>query len=392
MNLTEPDAQALWREGAQALKSGQSAVALQAFRRLLASGREEPAVWFAVALACRQTDDAPAMLQALDTVLAHSPRDIRALMMKGDHFTGCGDAVAAVGFYKAVARIGDDPGLPADLQAEVERARAASAASAGRFEAHLMAELEPAGFRRKEARRFRASMEMMLGRLPMLIQRPTQYFFPELPQVEFYDRQDTPWLEPVEQAVDDIREELLAVLRDEGAFTPYHEPTPDRPMFDRHGLIGNPSWSAFHLVKGGEAVDDHAERCPKTLAAVRQMPLCEVPGRSPSILFSLLRPGARIPPHHGLVNTRLICHLPLIVPGGCGFRVGSQTRPWVEGRAFAFDDSVEHEAWNNSGETRVVLIFDVWRPELTELERDLVSKTLQASSSFNATVSAAPAV
>ena len=105
-------------------------------------------------------------------------------------------------------------------------------------------------------------------------------------------------------------------------------------------------------------------------------------GRTPSILFSLLRPGARIPPHHGLLNARLICHLPLIVPPACGFRVGSDTRSWIEGQGWAFDDSIEHEAWNDSDHLRVVLIFDVWRPELTAIERDLVSVIVSASDTF----------
>jgi aspartyl/asparaginyl beta-hydroxylase (cupin superfamily) len=85
-----------------------------------------------------------------------------------------------------------------------------------------------------------------------------------------------------------------------------------------------------------------------------------------------LRPGAHIPPHNGLVNTRLICHLPLLVPGQCTFRVGNELRDWRQGRAWLFDDTIEHEAWNRSGETRVILLFDVWRPELSQEERELV--------------------
>ena len=87
----------------------------------------------------------------------------------------------------------------------------------------------------------------------------------------------------------------------------------------------------------------------------------------------MLRPRTRIPPHNGLVNTRLICHLPLIVPPGCGFRVGNETREWVEGKAWVFDDSIDHEAWNDSDQTRVILLFEIWRPELTEEERALVA-------------------
>jgi aspartate beta-hydroxylase len=150
-------------------------------------------------------------------------------------------------------------------------------------------------------------------------------------------------------------------------------------------MLGNPSWSAFYLWKGGSPVAANIARCPATAAALEAAPLCRIPGRTPSILFSLLRPGAHIAPHHGFSNTRYICHLPLIVPEGCAMRVGSETRSWVEGRACAFDDTIEHEAWNRHPDRlRVVLIFDVWRPELSELERELVSQTLQAVDAFGA--------
>jgi aspartyl/asparaginyl beta-hydroxylase (cupin superfamily) len=96
----------------------------------------------------------------------------------------------------------------------------------------------------------------------------------------------------------------------------------------------------------------------------------------------MLRPGARIPAHTGLLNTRLICHLPLIVPEGCGLRVGNETRPWVEGETLIFDDSIEHEAWNGSDRLRVVLLFDIWRPELSPDERDLVAAMLAAVDSY----------
>ncbi len=107
---------------------------------------------------------------------------------------------------------------------------------------------------------------------------------------------------------------------------------------------------------------EHARRCPKTLAALDHVPLTRIKGRAPSILFSMLRPGTRIEPHNGFLNTRLICHVPLIVPPGCFFRVGNEERQWQKGKAWAFDDTIEHEAWNSSDEARVILIFDIWRP------------------------------
>ena len=82
-------------------------------------------------------------------------------------------------------------------------------------------------------------------------------------------------------------------------------------------------------------------------------------------LYSILEPHTHIPPHNGMLNTRLICHLPLIVPDNCRLRVGNHTRAVEEGKVLIFDDSIEHEAWNDSDEVRVILLFEIWRPELS---------------------------
>ncbi len=96
-------------------------------------------------------------------------------------------------------------------------------------------------------------------------------------------------------------------------------------------------------------------------------------------MFSLLAPRTRIPPHTGVANTRLVCHLPLIVPPNCGFRVGASTREWKIGESFAFDDTIEHEAWNDSDELRVVFIFDLWQPSLSAEERSAIAAIISAA-------------
>jgi aspartyl/asparaginyl beta-hydroxylase (cupin superfamily) len=119
--------------------------------------------------------------------------------------------------------------------------------------------------------------------------------------------------------------------------------------------------------------------CPETAAALAALPQNRIPGKAPTAFFSILKPGAHIPPHTGVTNTRAIIHLPLVVPPGCTFRVGGETRAWQEGEAFAFDDTIEHEAWNRSAETRIVLIFDVWNPHLTEAEQKLLVRYFEVS-------------
>lgn len=99
-------------------------------------------------------------------------------------------------------------------------------------------------------------------------------------------------------------------------------------------------------------------------------------------MFSVLKPGAHIPPHTGVSNTRLVVHLPLIVPRHCRFRVGNETRTWTKGEAWVFDDTIEHEAFNDSEETRIILIFDVWQPAITPAERLAIKSLTLAMGEF----------
>jgi len=128
----------------------------------------------------------------------------------------------------------------------------------------------------------------------------------------------------------------------------------------------------------GERVEDHLARCPRTAAALEAAPRVDIPGRGPTAFFSILEPRTTIPAHHGVTNTRLIVHLPLVVPPGCRFRVGSDTREWQTGEAWVFDDTIEHEAVNDSDAPRAILIFDIWHPELTMLERELIREATAA--------------
>jgi aspartyl/asparaginyl beta-hydroxylase (cupin superfamily) len=115
------------------------------------------------------------------------------------------------------------------------------------------------------------------------------------------------------------------------------------------------------------------------METIAKLPQPNVPGASPNAMFSLLAPKTRIPPHAGVANMRLVCHLPLIVPPNCGFRVGATTREWNVGEAFVFDDTIEHEAWNESNELRVVLILDLWAPALSPAERIAVARVIAAA-------------
>jgi aspartyl/asparaginyl beta-hydroxylase (cupin superfamily) len=374
----------LWRAGAEAVRRGEGREARAAFEALIAHGESDPAIYIGLALAQKALGSLDGQEEALAQALQIDPRNIRALMMRADlYIEARHDLRAASAYLWAVVRLGEEPGgAPPELQPEVERAKRLLKTHSDQFEAHLRAALEAEGLWGPGGGRVAHSLDLLLGKKKIYLQEPTQHYFPGLPQVGFYDRALCPWLDEAEAATGEIRAELLEVLKDEALFRPYVERPPDRPFFDHHGLLDNPAWSAFYLWKNGALVQENAARCPKTVEVVGRTPLCAIPGRTPSVLFSLLRPGARIPPHHGFLNSRFIVHLPLVAPEGCALRVGDEVRAWEEGRAFVFDDSVEHEAWNGSERLRVVLLFDVWRPELTPLERRLLARMLQAVDAF----------
>jgi tetratricopeptide (TPR) repeat protein len=384
MHTTPLNPAAVARDATAALRRGDAATARAGFERLAAAGHAELATWYGLAHACQALGDLAGALDALERALACAPDNLQLLLMKADLLAASGKASAAVQFYRAVLRTAPPPEeLPPALAAQLARARVQCDRYAGQFEAHLLDRVRAAGLDGgRDSARFAASLDLLLGKKEVYLQQPRLYYFPGLPQTQFFERADFPWLDRVEAATADIRAELLAVLEDEGAFAPYVQANPDLPAIERGGMHGNPAWSAFYLWRNGELVAENAARCPKTLAALADVPMTSVPGRAPTVLFSMMRPGAHIPPHTGILNTRLICHLPLIVPPGCSFRVGNETRQWEEGKAWVFDDTIEHEAWNRSGQTRVILLFEAWRPELTPKERTLVSAMLASIDGF----------
>jgi aspartyl/asparaginyl beta-hydroxylase (cupin superfamily) len=385
-NPSTSDLQVAWSAGARAVREGRPADALAAFQDLVDAGLATAPVWIGVAMARRDLGDAAAELAALQQALALEARNLHALIQTADHHARAGDARAASAYYDAVVKVARSAdAIEPKLMAEIARSQRMHAHYAALYEAHLRQALDRPEIDTPAGRRARRALDLLLGKSELYPQQPRGFFFPELPTIEYAERAAFPWLGAVEAATGDIRAELMRVLEEDSAFEPYIQAESDRPFFDDHGMLGNPNWSAFYLWKGGEPVAENAARCPAAMKALEQAPLCRIPGRTPSILFSLLRPGAHILPHHGFTNARYICHLPLIVPEGCAMRVGATTRPWTEGKACVFDDSIEHEAWNrNPDRLRVVMIFDIWRPELTGVERDLVASILQAVDTFGA--------
>jgi aspartyl/asparaginyl beta-hydroxylase (cupin superfamily) len=243
------------------------------------------------------------------------------------------------------------------------------------FAAALEEELGPKPDDRVTDRRFDACVEHMFGRRKIYQNECFGIHFPFLPADEYFERRHFPWMADLERHTPTIAAEALRLVeRGAEAIRPYVRQEPGTPQNKWSALDNNPAWSACFLWEYGIRNDEVCALCPETAAALEAVPQSRLPGKAPTAFFSVLRPGAHIPPHTGVTNTRAIIHLPLVVPDDCLFRVGAETRPWRVGEAFAFDDTIEHEAWNNSDAVRIVLIFDVWNPHLTERERDQLTK------------------
>ncbi|HEX8261477.1 MAG TPA: aspartyl/asparaginyl beta-hydroxylase domain-containing protein [Allosphingosinicella sp.] len=379
MELSNQEAERLVREAVDAFQQGRPGEARARLDRVAATGRANAQIWLLLATVCRALRDVSGEEAALDRVLEMEPRAIRALIMKADCRAAAADYRIAASLYKKARNIAASerlpPGqtLPADLVAELRRAEAAAAGLDARYSVHIESSLAAQGLPpENRSYRFQQSIDIMSDRGRIFLQEPTGYYFPELPHVQFYDREDFDWVPSIEAATDVIREELLAVMATGiGDFCPYIRPEPNQPR--HHPLFNKTEWSALFFVENGRLSEETIARCPETWKAVQAAPLPWIAGWEPTVMFSLLRAKTAIPPHSGTHNTRLICHLPLIVPPDCGFRVGNQIRQWEEGKLLLFDDTIEHEAWNNSSEDRVVLIFGIWRPELSDRERHEVS-------------------
>jgi aspartate beta-hydroxylase len=368
--------------GMRALLAGNAGAARPLLERATALDPASPMLWLNLALAHREFDDQAAERDALERALAADPRFFPALLHKARLFERQGKLKLAAYMYHAfLCCLPAGVQQPAAVRSAMEHAGKVLRANNAALEAFLRPRVDEARARHDGARleRFDACFETLVGQRRVFAPQPTFMLFPRLPAIEFLDREEFPWLDAFEAATDEIRAEARAALAQAADdFVPYISKPADSPIDQWQELNNSKRWSTFFLLKNGKRVEDHLARCPRTAALLEAAPLCEIRGHAPTAFFSVLAPKTRIPAHTGVTNTRFIVHLPLVVPPSCSYRVGAETRPWREGRAWVFDDTFEHEAWNGSDEPRIVLIFDVWNTFLTEAERDLVSVATQA--------------
>lgn len=338
----------------------------------------EAALWMNVASAERGLGAAEAERAALNRAITIDQRNLMAqirmaqLQQRLDEAHGAADS-----WNKVLALTSGMTDIPPQLGETLAQARQFVSDHHARFAAFVEAAL---GDRLRSAdavtqRRFQACMDREFGRRTVYQNQCSGLHYPFLPADEFFDRAHFPWMAQLEAQTDAIRAEFLALIaKDGGTVRPYVRQEAGTPENKWTALDGSLDWGASFLWEYGVRNEAVCAACPQTVAALEALPRADIPGRAPSAFFSLLKPKSRIPAHTGVTNSRAIVHLPLVVPPGCFFRVGGETRAWEEGVAFAFDDTIEHEAWNESEHVRAVLIFDVWNPHLSLEEQRLLKQ------------------
>ena len=364
------------------LKRGATQSALAMLNELEQQEPADPQIKLDKAVALRLQGNFAAALAALDAALAIDPYFFLALLSKGSVLEQMGKRRVAAQVYRNALRTAPRPEhTPAALEEPIRRARRVVEEDAREQAGYLHERLGAlkAQFANERLERIDECADIMAGAKRAYNAEPVQMHVPRLPAIPFFDREHFPWLPQLEAETDAIRRELSALLA-EGlpGFAPYVDYEPGTPENQFGELNHSDRWSSLWMWRDGRRQEPAIARCPHTAGVLERLPLADQPGFAPTALFSVLAPHTRIPPHTGSTNARLVVHLPLVLPGPAGFRVGNERREWRIGEAWAFDDTIEHEAWNDADEPRVILIFDVWNPLLSAAEREMICVLLTA--------------
>lgn len=213
------------------------------------------------------------------------------------------------------------------------------------------------GFARRDLDRFYHYLSTHLNleqpQFVSSLQQPSNYF-PGLTAQPVHAASEFSWISSFIRDFETVRDELLDFSK---KMTLDAQP---------QGLTDRGRWSVLYFYAGGRQVEETNRACPRTSELLRSVPGAGEAGLS---YLSVLRGGTHIQRHFGSTNTKLRCHLGLIVPEGPRIRVGEEMLQWREGDCIVFDDSFDHEVWHDGDSERVVLIMDFWHPELTAAER-----------------------
>ncbi len=382
-----PGMQVAWRA---AMQRGQFGEALPHLDKLAILFPDDVQILGSLGLAAFQCGEFGQARKALAQTLQLDPGSLPGLVYHGLSCEQLGDPDQAASSFLRAQRIAEQIGakqLPAGLRKPMNHASEFVRRQLANF---IAEEIQPlkAEFGEQAVARIQASADIFTGHRPPDFShpdlRPGLAYIPDLPVRMFFEREEFSWIPRLEAAWQEIRQELLTLMEQDSGFRPYIDhATGTRKAQEWHDLNKSMSWTSLHLYRHGERFEENCSRCPRTIEVLESLDLHRVPGYTPEVMFSVLRPHSNIPVHTGSVNGRLVVHLPLIVPENCGgLRVADEQRGWREGECMIFDDAYKHEAWNHSDETRVVLILDTWNPDLSQPERDGFSRILCAARTF----------
>jgi aspartyl/asparaginyl beta-hydroxylase (cupin superfamily) len=375
------DPNVLYASGVQALHMGQAADARGYLERAAELDAANPSVWLNLATAYRNLRLLDEEAGALERALALEPRHTLALLQKGSlHELQGRPRAAATVYQRALAMIPPRAEIPEGLKAAIQRAAAVVRQNASELDAFLAGRLQPVRERLDGAKfaRFDHCVDALLGKRRIYHSTPAFLHFPALPACEFYDRDEFPWLDAFEAAVPEIGAEFERLRAADAALPGADADYPASVSLQQQARLRHAvRHRSLFLLREGERIEANLARCPTVARLLPTAPQYDVPGHGPTAYFSMLEARTRVPPYTGATNTRLTVHLPLVAQPGCRFRVGSETRAWQPGKAWVFDETIEHEAANDSDAPQAILVFDIWNPYLTAAERDLVRAAVQ---------------
>jgi aspartyl/asparaginyl beta-hydroxylase (cupin superfamily) len=379
--------------GRLALEARDTSRALDLLQKAQKANPNDPFVPLNISYIMAASGNVRGEVQALDQALAADPYCYPAMFRKGQLMAQAGLRSDAHFVLRNALKIsGPDERLSSDVRALKAYARDFVDKYTKEKTEFLLANTKD--IRERDPRTwdfgFEEAVQVAGGNYRVFHHEPTGFHFPGLPATCFFDRSRFDWLPALEAMTETICQELGAL---EAAFANGYEAYVQRevgqPLDQWAELNKSHRWSAMYLWRDGHRIGKVCDAAPKTAAFLDSLPKCDVPGLAPTAFFSALEPHTRIPPHTGVTNIRSIVHLPLVVPQNAWFRVGNDKRAFEKGKAWVFDDSIDHEAANDSAERRVILIFDVWNPNLSPAQRDL-ARTLETATSEFAARNAGP--
>jgi Flp pilus assembly protein TadD len=360
------------------LRRGEFTSARAHLERAVAQDGANPAFWINLATAFQNLRQPEDELKALERALAIEPRHLLVLLQKGYALQQLGRQKAAAKVYRnALQTIPRGAQVAAVLRPAVERALQAVRADEAALESFLRERLDEP--RRRHVAdpqdRFDHCIDGLLGKRRIFTPQPTFLHFPKLPAWEFYPRKDFPWLDAIDAATAEIRSEFERVLaEDSDRLQPYVAYPEGVPLDQWAELNHSRRWSVFYLWRTSLSPSIlPGAREPRSCCARLHQCSCLATGLLRSFPFSMRSRTSRRTPAS---PTRLIARAArdsarLSLSEWFG---NARVAP---GESWVFDDSIDHEAWNDSDVPRGILIFDIWNPHLTPAETDLVRTAVQ---------------